>query len=796
MNLSIQRTDTRPKANRSLAWGLLLFVLAMPFGALGQIQFTEQAASKGVNLGGTKDGGLAFGDIDNDGDLDLIVNTGDTWGTTANTRVYLNSGPPNYTFTDVTASRCTQCLTDRNTERSVSFGDFNNDGYLDFVVNSSGAEKVFKNRGASQPGFFDRVLYLYADPGDGTGGNGTGLQYGNNTEGAGWFDYDGDGDLDLMFENHNWGIDILENRNFGEGVFQQVTLNGNNPPAPFTRVDGLPNTYSEGDYASITDYDDDGWVDLVCRKDWPGNSNNDFFRNTGPVGGFITFANGQNLSGAPNGNKGAVSMYDFDNDGDFDIAWTDGPNSNNRIYRNNAGTFASTNEPWASAGVTMPSSGLDGLACGDVDNDGDIDIFFGDDSGQSYLFLNQASNGGGMTFVRSNLSINPNANLEGCVFVDFDRDGDLDLYTNVNGGNNQLWVNNLNGLGNYPSNRADAYLMVRVWENRGSTGTVGQHADRPAHGAVLVLKDCNGNVISGKREVNGANGHGTQDPAIVHFGLKDGPNIPYVIEVGYPRYKNAGGTFDRTIVQYSVLPSTLTGYKIVDIYPNSSLPLASAGNGGPYTVGETIQLTASNGVSWSWAGPGGFTSTSQNPTRANATVAMAGTYTVTVTMVGGCTASATTTVAVSAAVPLCSGNTAEVFSIAAVAGATSYSWTLNGNASHAAIVSGQGTTALTVNLSSLAVGSTNTVCVTANNANCTSPPRCQAFTLPTSVSVSVAANPTTICTGGSSTLTATPSGGTTPYTYAWSGGGTASTNTVSPTATTTYTVTVTDAGGC
>jgi hypothetical protein len=63
---------------------------------------------------------------------------------------------------------------------------------------------------------------------------------------------------------------------------------------------------------------------------------------------------------------------------------------------------------------------------------------------------------------------------------------------------------------------------------------------------------------------------------------------------------------------------------------------------------------------------------------------------------------------------------------------------------------------------------------------------------PTAVVAGATANPTSICSGGSSTLTATPSGG---YTYAWSTGGSAQSISVSPTTTTTYTVTVTG-GAC
>jgi PKD repeat protein len=78
-------------------------------------------------------------------------------------------------------------------------------------------------------------------------------------------------------------------------------------------------------------------------------------------------------------------------------------------------------------------------------------------------------------------------------------------------------------------------------------------------------------------------------------------------------------------------------------------------------VGGSLALTVSGvtapGATYSWAGPGGFTSTQQNPTRPNLTSAAAGTYTVTVTA-NGCTATATTLVAVgTAGTPVANANT-------------------------------------------------------------------------------------------------------------------------------------------
>ena len=76
------------------------------------------------------------------------------------------------------------------------------------------------------------------------------------------------------------------------------------------------------------------------------------------------------------------------------------------------------------------------------------------------------------------------------------------------------------------------------------------------------------------------------------------------------------------------------------------LPTAVASNPGPFCTGNFIQMNATGGNTYSWSGPGGFSSASPNPIRLNSTTAMAGIYTVTVTSTSNCTATASTTVTV------------------------------------------------------------------------------------------------------------------------------------------------------
>ncbi len=75
-------------------------------------------------------------------------------------------------------------------------------------------------------------------------------------------------------------------------------------------------------------------------------------------------------------------------------------------------------------------------------------------------------------------------------------------------------------------------------------------------------------------------------------------------------------------------------------------PSVSANSNSPVCAGSTINLTSSGGVSYSWTGANGFISSLQNPIKTNASAANAGAYTVIVTDANGCTASASTNVAV------------------------------------------------------------------------------------------------------------------------------------------------------
>lgn len=224
----------------------------------------------------------------------------------------------------------------------------------------------------------------------------------------------------------------------------------------------------------------------------------------------------------------------------------------------------------------------------------------------------------------------------------------------------------------------------------------------------------------------------------------------------------------------------------------------TAGNGGPYCVGGTIALTATNvagATGYSWVGPNSFSSTTQNPTIPGATAAAAGVYTVTVTTPGG-TCTSTTTVAMNALPtptasntgPYCEGATIQLNS---PAGSATDDWAGPGgyNQANTQNPTRPGATA--------AMAGVYTVTVT-NGAGCSA-------TATTTVVVNPLPTPTATNTGpycvGQTIQINSPSGSATDD---WAGpGGYTQANTQNPTrpgATVAmggvYTVTVTNAFGC
>jgi len=249
-------------------------------------------------------------------------------------------------------------------------------------------------------------------------------------------------------------------------------------------------------------------------------------------------------------------------------------------------------------------------------------------------------------------------------------------------------------------------------------------------------------------------------------------------------------TVTMTVAGCSVSPASTT----VTLYPTPATPLAFGTT--PICSGSALGLTTTSiGPIWNWTGPGGFTSTLQNPTIAAATVGATGTYSVTATSASGCvslpglvniTVNPTPVAPTAPSQSICFGLSA---SLSASGSGATYEWYNAPGGTMLATGASFTTPALTT---------TTTYYVQTNAGGCIGAQTAVTVTVAPIITVNAGVDDS-ICSGGNYTLGVTPSGG--GYTNSWSAPGlpgfsSSATPVVSPVATTTYSVIVTDNFGC
>ena len=254
----------------------------------------------------------AWGDLDNDGDLDLAVThpAGFVPGTPTTNHLYLNNGPPNYTFTRVTTG---PIVTGLSAYTVGTWSDYDQDGDIDYFIGAGLAN------GTTQPDFLYRNLLKE------TGAASferiteapiaTDLQDGQVWN---WIDYDNDGDLDAYLTNWGGTLGGMANRLYRNdgGTFTSITA-------------GAIVTDADISLSSVWgDFDNDGDLDCYVAND--NFQTNRYYSNNGDG----TFTSQDNALTEVATHRGA-SAGDYDNDGDLDL-YADGPGTNRALYRNDS----------------------------------------------------------------------------------------------------------------------------------------------------------------------------------------------------------------------------------------------------------------------------------------------------------------------------------------------------------------------------------------------------------------------------------------------------------------------------
>ena len=326
------------------------------------------------------------------------------------------------------------------------FFDYDNDGFLDIYLVNSGTSCANINESRTQ---LNEINRLYRNNGNGTFSDVT-LKVGmdkNSGFGMGCIsaDYDNDGDQDVYLTN--FGMNQLY-RNNGDGTFTDVTKQAGVVNAKWSVS------------ASFGDYNLDGFLDLYVANyldynietahpcslegvhiycgphEYPGAPDT-LYRNNGDG----TFTDVTARSGVMNSGKGmGVLFTDYNNDGYPDIFVTNDA-VEDYLYRNNRdGTFT---DVALAAGIAYNSEGRAtasmGIANGDYDNDGGLDLFVTNFSLEvNSLFHNDGDGFYTMTTFDVGLAEPSFSRLGfGTQFLDIDNNGTLDLLV----ANGHVWDN-------------------------------------------------------------------------------------------------------------------------------------------------------------------------------------------------------------------------------------------------------------------------------------------------------------------------------------------------------------------
>jgi hypothetical protein len=387
--------------------------------------------------------------------------------------------------------------------------------------------------------------------------------------GATWGDYDNDGDLDLYVTN--WASSVSNSinrlyRNNGDGSFADV--------ASSVGVGDARNSVA----AAWADYDNDGNLDIYVVNFFEQDQ---LYRNNGN-GTFSLVTSSAGVNVISQGDETNAVWGDYNGDGLLDI-YVCKRRFRNTLYHNNGnGSFSEIGQ---SAGVA-DNRDTEAAAWADYDGDGDQDLYVVNREQNNALYKNNGS--GGFTEVACEASIDNTDVGRGASWVDYDLDGDFDLYI-LNVGGNALYRNDGN----------DTFTNVAAGDikNTGSSwiSWTSTWADFDSDGEIDVFVANGGESKSGQASalIRQSNGQFTDETASVGITTSS-TNAIGAAAADYD------GDLDPDLY---VVNSSFPGFEASTLYRNDTIgtsailirPTRAGGSGSAEGIG--MQVKVFNGTS-------------------------------------------------------------------------------------------------------------------------------------------------------------------------------------------------------
>lgn len=367
-----------------------------------------------VTLDSNDTSAILVEDIDGDGDLDVVAGNGNVDGTGARNRLYLNNGTSN-PFNGVAGSDISM---DADATVALAAVDVDGDGDVDIVAgNFGGQNKVYLNDGTTTP----------------FGTLGTGIAFGGfgfDTHDISVADFNRDGHMDMIAANVGFGIPNMLHLGSESAFFYSAT------GIQLHSDDTIFNTAA----VATGDLDLDGDPDVVLGAGLNAFEANRYYLNGDSPTFFGANAEAFDATADNHGATDSVSG-DIDGDGDEDVI-VGVFGAANRLYLN----VGSPTPFGAVVGVdiTADADNTTSLDLKDIDGDGDLDLLVGNSGQVNRLYLNNGTLDpfNGITGIDIGMDL---ADTVGVRAVDMDCDGDMDVSAVNRDGRLLYYANNGTG---------------------------------------------------------------------------------------------------------------------------------------------------------------------------------------------------------------------------------------------------------------------------------------------------------------------------------------------------------------